>query len=198
VDEDPSPGFLLWPPERDRFEEYLRDGGFSYDRAELGGLTLFAGVDPRVLPGLRACRCVPPIIRRDSILWEAAEGPEKVVERDIAQYTVRFKNGGLTSWPFGVNVGYHWRTRDGRDVEKAGLRTAVGPGPEAGQAKELSVRVSADVPPGTYQLTFDLVIEGITWFEWKGVPPVTRTVEIVARETGGPGMSLGARREAEP
>lgn len=184
VDEDPSPGFLLWPPDRDRFDAYLEDGGFPFERTELGSLTLFARVDPRALPGLRACLCVPPVITAESISWEAAEGPAIIEQGTIIEYRLRVRNRRLSPWPPGVNVGYHWRDRSGRDVERTGLRTSVEAGPHEGEAVDLRVRVSADVPPGKYELVFDLVIEGITWFEWKGVAPVARSVEIVAREGG--------------
>lgn len=198
VDDDPSPGFLLWPPERDRFDEYLRDGGLPFRRKELGRLTLFAGVGRQALPALRSCRCIPPIVRRDSVSWVTADGPAVVAEGDVAPYFVRFRNAGLSPWPPGVNVGYHWRNAEGRDVERSGLRTGVGPGPDIGHEYGLSVRVSADVPPGVYQLTFDLVIEGITWFEWKGVTPVFAEVEVVARKGGRPGSSLDARPAPGP
>jgi hypothetical protein len=186
VDRDPSPGFLLWPPESDQFHEYLRDSGLPFRRAELGALSLFTRIDARLLPGLRSCRCVPPIIRGDSVSWIATDGPKAVVEGGVAEYRIRFRNAGLNPWPLGVNVGYHWRSTDGRDAEKTGLRTAVGPGPPVGEDQELSVRVAADVPPGTYRLTFDLVIEGVTWFEWKGVSPTWRLTEVVPRQGGRP------------
>jgi hypothetical protein len=182
VDSDPSPGFLLWPPERDQMDDYLRDGGFSFDRTELGKISLFAHLDPRALPVLRACLCIPPIIRPESISWGSAEGPRRVAAGETGQYELRVRNNALSPWPANLNVGYHWRTRDGKDVERNGLRTAVGPGPRVGQEEALSVRVLADVPPGTYHLTFDLVLEGVTWFEWKGVAPLALPVEVIAQE----------------
>jgi len=184
VDGDPTPGFLLWPPDRDRLDAYLRDGGFRFDRTEHGNLTLFSRVDSRALPGLRYCLCVPPVIAPDSVSWEEAEGPATVEEGGIIAYRLRVRNRGLSPWPFGVNVGYHWRDPAGRYVERSGLRTAVSRGPDAGAEAEVLARVSADVPPGKYDLVFDFVIEGVTWFEWKGVVPAARPVEVVARGRG--------------
>lgn len=181
VDGDSSPGFLLWPPDRDRLDAYLRDGGFRFERTEHGNLTLFSRVDPRALPGLRYCLCVPPVVAPDSVSWQDAEGPATVENGETVEYRLRVRNERLSPWPFGVNVGYHWRDQAGRYVERTGLRTAVGRGPDVGEEAELAVRVSADVPPGRYELVFDLVIEGITWFEWKGVAPAARPVEVVAR-----------------
>jgi hypothetical protein len=184
VDGDPTPGFLLWPPDRDRLDAYLRDGGFRFERTEHGSLTLFSRVDPRALPGLRYCLCVPPVISPGSVSWEEAEGPATVEEGGTIEYRLRVRNRGLSPWPFGVNVGYHWRDPAGRYVERSGLRTAVSRSPDVGVEAEVLARVSADVPPGRYDLVFDLVIEGVTWFEWKGVVPAARPVEVVARGRG--------------
>lgn len=198
ADADPSPGFLLWPPESDRLEAWLRDGGFAFRRTELGRLSLFESVDVGALSALRSCLCVPPVIRPGCITWRRVEGPASVAAGDVAVFDVRFRNETLAPWPPGVNLGYRWRGAGGGGVEETGRRTAVGPGPDVGREGSLSARVVADVPPGRYELVFDLVIEGVTWFEWKGVAPATRTVDVVAGEAGERSRSGSPAKGAGP
>lgn len=189
VDADPTPGFLLWPPESDRLEEWLRDGRHAFRRSEIGPLSLFSQVEPRALPLLRSGRRVPPVIRPGCVTWRSVGGPARVVSGESATYRVTVRNESLVPWPQGVHLGYHWRRASGGGVEETGRRTLVVGSPGPGEETTLSAAVLADVPPGSYRLTFDLVIEGVAWFEWKGVPPPWRDVEVSALETSAQGSA---------
>ena len=57
-----------------------------------------------------------------------------------------------------------------RDYARAWLPADLGPGRSA----EVRIEVPAPAKPGKYGLKFDLVSEGIDWFESCGSPTVTR------------------------
>ena len=78
----------------------------------------------------------------------------------------------------GVNLGVHLRARDGRpiavDFGRIGLETSTVPG----QAQVVDFAF-APPAPGEYLLEFDLVSEGVGWFEMNG--SATATVAIAVR-----------------
>jgi SAM-dependent methyltransferase len=93
-------------------------------------------------------------------------------------------NVGTASWlpgttPVGgVNLGVHLRSHDGRpldvDFGRAVLEHATAPG------EEHTVAFVLDPPsPGDYLLEFDLVSEGVAWFEMNG--SATATVRITVQ-----------------
>jgi hypothetical protein len=62
-----------------------------------------------------------------------------------------------------------------RDFERAWLPAALGPG----AAAELPLRMKAPDKPGRYALKFDLVSEGIDWFEACGSPTTVKTFLVL-------------------
>ena len=62
-----------------------------------------------------------------------------------------------------------------RDYERAWLPSALSPG----SAADVPITIKAPETPGHYVLKFDLVSEGIDWFEACGSPTTTR--ELVVR-----------------
>jgi hypothetical protein len=62
-----------------------------------------------------------------------------------------------------------------RDYERAWLPAAV----EPGTITELPVKVTAPDKPGRYALKFDLVCEGIDWFEACGSQTTTKTLFVI-------------------
>ena len=97
--------------------------------------------------------------------------------------TATVQNVGSVSWlpgatPVGgVNLGVHLRARDGRplavDFARIALTNTTAPG--------LSQTVAFAIPPpepGEYLMEFDLVSEGVSWFEINGSATVTVAVGI--------------------
>lgn len=181
VDRQPAPAFLLYGSDRMRFESYLSRFGIPHRRESFEGLTLFAGLPPEAVARVRACNCIPEGAKAGDIEWLGVAGPRRGTAGGEALYRVAFRN--LLPRPLSPNVhlAYHWRRPDGTTVVHDGLRTAIAPTPAAGAAVEVEARVLADLPPGEYDLVFDLVDEGASWFEWLGIPPPRRRVLI-----GGP------------
>jgi hypothetical protein len=61
-----------------------------------------------------------------------------------------------------------------RDYHRVTLPHAVAPG----QAVTMAFTFPAPREPGTYVLTFDLVVEGVTWFETTGSTPVSNPLNV--------------------
>src|SRR6266850_3276785 len=122
---------------------------------------------------------------KDSREREGLKGEITVqLERTIVQRgepirgTATMRNVGSVGWlpgstPVGgVNLGVHLRARDGRPIAVDFARvTLVGvTAPGHAQAVEFAL---APPEPGDYLLEFDLVSEGVGWFEMNGSPTVT-------------------------
>lgn len=58
-------------------------------------------------------------------------------------------------------------------------RTALPRDVPPGGTLEISMTVAADAPPGTYELRYDMVVEGVTWFEFQGSPCARRMLEVL-------------------
>jgi hypothetical protein len=62
-----------------------------------------------------------------------------------------------------------------RDYERAWLPASLEPGARA----EVPITITAPSQPGRYALKFDLVSEGIDWFEACGSPTTTKTLVVI-------------------
>ena len=62
-----------------------------------------------------------------------------------------------------------------RDYERAWLPASLEPGGRA----EVPITITAPAEPGRYSLKFDLVSEGIDWFEACGSPTTTKTLVVI-------------------
>jgi radical SAM family protein len=78
-----------------------------------------------------------------------------------------------------VRLGAQLCDRDGsvinRDFERAWLPATLAPGASA----DVPISVTAPDKPGRYALKFDLVSEGIDWFEACGSPTTTKTFVVI-------------------
>ena len=62
-----------------------------------------------------------------------------------------------------------------RDYERAWLPASLAPGART----EVPITITAPAEPGRYALKFDLVSEGIDWFEACGSPTTTKTLVVI-------------------
>ncbi|HEY64492.1 MAG TPA: hypothetical protein G4O02_07955 [Caldilineae bacterium] len=106
-------------------------------------------------------------------------------------YTVRLhlRNEGSRTWrqdgPNPVHVGYHWFDQDGDPVLlppehdfRSELPSDIAPDEEV----EVEARVAAPSQVGSFTLEWDLVEEGITWFQDQGSEPLSVPVEVAIPE----------------
>ncbi|PYR90726.1 MAG: hypothetical protein DMF84_19855 [Acidobacteria bacterium] len=62
------------------------------------------------------------------------------------------------------------------DLGRTGLPRDVMPGEEI----EIEMTVAGDLPAGRYGLCYDMVVEGVTWFEFQGSPCPRRSLEVLS------------------
>lgn len=111
------------------------------------------------------------------------------LERTIVQRgesirgTATVQNVGSVSWlpgstaHGGVNLGVHLRSRDGRPISLDFARIRLESATPPGQTQHVEFAL-APPDPGEYLLEFDLVSEGVGWFEMNGSATVTRAITI--------------------
>jgi hypothetical protein len=75
----------------------------------------------------------------------------------------------------GAQLCDHDGTLIDRDFARAWLPYTLEPGAEA----DVPIDIVSPALPGRYRLKFDLVCEGIDWFETSGSPTTTRTFWVM-------------------
>ena len=69
----------------------------------------------------------------------------------------------------------------GGDVLREDLgRTPLPRDVAPGEAIEIEMTVAGLLPTGQYGLRYDMVVEGVTWFEFHGSPCARRSLEVVS------------------
>jgi SAM-dependent methyltransferase len=98
---------------------------------------------------------------------------------------VRITNTGTVVWRaegrrFGGQVTCGLKVCDVRgDVLREDLgRTALPRDVAPGESLEIEITVAGALPAGRYALRYDMVVEGVTWFEFYGSPCPTRTLTV--------------------
>jgi hypothetical protein len=98
---------------------------------------------------------------------------------------VRAENAGTATWrsrrEAGVQLAYHWLDPLGNPVVWDGVRTPLPHAVAPGESVELTARVDAPRPPGSYRLAFDFVEEHRFWFGELGAAPLEVDVEVRPR-----------------
>jgi SAM-dependent methyltransferase len=100
---------------------------------------------------------------------------------------LRIKNAGSVTWKargrrFGGQVTLGLKVCDARDevlredLGRTPLPRDVPPGDEI----EIEMTVAGGLPAGRYGLRYDMVVEGVTWFEFHGSPCARRSLEVVS------------------
>ncbi|GAG65218.1 unnamed protein product [marine sediment metagenome] len=100
-----------------------------------------------------------------------------------------------------VNLSYHWYDTAGRRIVRDGQRTSLLSDMAQGQKATLNAEVLAPSEAGTYILKYDLVHEAITWFSYKTVPMLARTVNVaggtnvISNSTSIRGISVATKEQ---
>ena len=100
---------------------------------------------------------------------------------------LRITNTGSVTWKargrrFGGQVTVGLKVCDARgevlreDLGRTPLPRDVAPGEEI----EIEVTVASLLPAGPYGLRYDMVVEGVTWFEFQGSTCARRVLQVVA------------------
>jgi hypothetical protein len=108
--------------------------------------------------------------------------PTTFTAGQIATVPITITNTGKGTLPvtssYPVNLGYHWYNASSQSVIWDGARTKLPSDLLAGQSVQLNAQVTAPSTGGAFQLRFDLVAEGISWFSQKGVATGNLSVNI--------------------
>lgn len=98
---------------------------------------------------------------------------------------LRIRNTGTVIWKargrrFGgqVTCGLKICTPAGDVLREDVGRTAIPSDVHPGETITIDIAVPAVLPPGSYQLRYDMVVEGVTWFEFQGSACVSRAVTV--------------------
>jgi hypothetical protein len=127
--------------------------------------------------------------------WDtpSEEWKQGVVEAgQVYSLTVKVRNTGWQTWPHGgpgdVRLGYHWLDSGGQTVVQPSgddLRTPLTQDVAYGQVSEFpSARVVTPRTPGAYTLVWDLVHEGVAWFNEVNAESPLLTMSLTV--TGAP------------
>jgi SAM-dependent methyltransferase len=99
---------------------------------------------------------------------------------------LRIANTGSVTWRargrrFGgqVTCGLKICGADGAILREDLGRTPLPHDVEPGREIHLDVTVPGALAPGRYRLRYDMVVEGVTWFEFQGSPCVERSLDVI-------------------
>lgn len=139
-----------------------------------------------------------------AVRW-LAHGVGVVKAGGLHHFPVAFENAGSAPWR-DVKLSYHWLDPLGNPVVWDGLRTDL-PVVEPGGQLEVEAAVRGPIPPGTYGLAFDLVLEHRYWLreigneslevEARVRPRIERRLAVTGAEVAGQEEPLVALEEAE-
>ena len=99
---------------------------------------------------------------------------------------LRIRNTGTVTWKakgrrFGgqVTCGLRICAADGEVLREDLGRTALPHDIRPGGQIEVGVAVPGELSTGNYVLRYDMVVEGVTWFEFQGSASASRTLEVI-------------------
>jgi SAM-dependent methyltransferase len=130
---------------------------------------------------------LPPgrLTGRLSAAIELESASEEVLQGQPFSDRLRITNTGPVVWKakgrrFGGQVTCGVKVHDGagglirEDLGRTPLPHDLPPGASI----TLSVVIPGLLPPGRYELRYDMVVEGVTWFEFQGAQPTRRALEV--------------------
>jgi len=146
----------------------------------------------------RAVRAAPP---HDvpagplAVRWRAYElGPLQAGV--VGSARVELENAGSAPWR-DLAASYHWLDDRGNPISWDGLRAAVPP-LAPGERTSVAIAVLGMIPPGRYELAFDLVLEGRYWLSEIGNALLEVEVEVGRRDASGAVAYLPPQVEPAP
>ncbi len=112
------------------------------------------------------------------VTWGDHSTPTTIKPGQMAGVPVTLTNTGTQTWPNGgvnpVYVTYHWYNASWQPVEwGTGLRSTFASDVAGGQTVSITASLKAPSTPGTYNLFWDVVQEGVAWFSGQGAQLLT-------------------------
>ena len=153
--------------------------------------------------GMSLVRTLRPVMEHHPIMVasKAPHGSSRTAVRRVARIEVdlghrvqrsgtvsvqaRVTNCGSVTWPAAsrsgtgqVRLGVQLLDESGRLLARDHHRVALPRDVAPGTSVDVSFTCPAPDSPGTYMLKFDLVAEGVTWFEMAGSPIITASMTV--------------------
>ena len=119
--------------------------------------------------------------------WRAGirvhESPAQAAPGAEIRATVTVENRGKTTWVAKgesghVRLGIQLLDSEGRVVSRDFARADLSEDVPPGASKTLTATFPAPAQPGRFRLKFDMVAEGVTWFEPTGSPVESRALDV--------------------
>ncbi len=109
------------------------------------------------------------------VTWGSHNTPNTIKPGQMVGVPITLTNTGTQTWPKGgvnpVYVTYHWYNSSGQPVEWGiGLRSSLSQDVPSGQSASLTASLKSPSTPGSYNLLWDMVHEGVSWFSAQGAP----------------------------
>ena len=126
---------------------------------------------------------VKPSTETERAALEVVNAPLTAVVSSDVVIRVRIANIGTTNWnsssiPGEVRLGVQLLASDGRVINRDYARRDLPAPILPGGRCDVTVRMVMPSSPGSYQLKFDLVREGVRWFELAGSDPFVHRIEL--------------------
>ena len=126
-----------------------------------------------------------PFVRPDKLIEQAAiellDPPARAPASATVVMKVRVTNTGSTTWnqlPAEIRLGVQLRNADGGVMDRDYVRHDLGGAISPGEVRLLDVPVRLPPTTGACQLKFDLVREGVRWFEAAGSEPRVHVIDV--------------------
>jgi SAM-dependent methyltransferase len=128
--------------------------------------------------------CTPftkPTRATDAATLEFVTTPQDIRAGKTIRVLLRVANSGTTTWNAAgseeVRLGVQLLNARGEMIERNYSRHSLPPLLPGGRC-EAAMAVAAPTEPGPYQMRFDVVREGVHWFEMSGSRPVTLSLTV--------------------
>jgi 4-amino-4-deoxy-L-arabinose transferase-like glycosyltransferase len=177
---DPASAIVVGSPRDSCLESFLRERRLPHRRIAVAPWSLFLGLPPELLDFVREKNALPLPDDSFRVAWRLGAQPTSIRRGERAYGFVSFQNVSPCSWPQAVHLGYHWRAvAPGGPYIHDGGRELPNEAISPGETITLPVSLTAPAVPGEYDIEYDLVFEGVTWFADRGARPARVRIAIL-------------------
>jgi hypothetical protein len=168
--------------------------------AALGAIGMLGGVLALALGGQPL---TTRLLTEDDRDWYHAtyEAPAmlELTAREPKTVQIRARNTGQAAWTDmdeqQFMLAYRWLTADGQnELGVAGGEVPVPTTVRPGEEVTFQARITAELPPGLYRLSWGLLRHEVLWFAWRGSPEAETVVEVSGTKTESPAVAVPTAR----